>query len=149
MTRKMVLFLVSAAWFLSFIVCFPPMATNLPNGFKRPMNDCTCTPLHNSTLYIIYSAICSFHLPFVIIIYLYVRIYRKVRFATRASGFGFVSAVHMIKPALTGGIGNLPLVATPSLNTSPLSTPRGSHRDSRVSKVSVNFQFRMLSLIFD
>lgn len=90
-TRKRAFFIIACAWIFSFLISFPPMIVTWPEAFNRELVNCTCSPMENSPAYIIYSSTGSFHLPFIVIFYLYYRIYLTVRDATTSASRGYVS----------------------------------------------------------
>ncbi|XP_063233343.1 octopamine receptor Oamb [Bacillus rossius redtenbacheri] len=88
--------LIAGVWVLSFVICFPPLA-----GWRDPSSDpsdpaSTQPPpcpwiceLTNDAGYVVYSALGSFYIPTLVMLFFYWRIYRAAVRTTRAINQGF------------------------------------------------------------
>ncbi|KAL3124981.1 hypothetical protein niasHT_009280 [Heterodera trifolii] len=101
--------IVAAVWISSFIVCSPSFllasskrksyieeqmerngTTSAQQFVLQNPNACRCTPSNSGMYYILFSASSSFYVPYVIVIFVYVRIYKAAMNATRSTYGGMV-----------------------------------------------------------
>lgn len=101
--------IVAAVWLSSFIVCSPSfllasakrkgyieeqMARNGSHSAQQFLlqnpHACRCTPSNSGMYYILFSASSSFYVPYVIVIFVYVRIYKAAMRATKSAYAGMV-----------------------------------------------------------
>ena len=92
-TKRRALWMIAAVWLVAMLVCFPPLA-----GWKRPQPVKHGRPLcvlSSEVGYVIYSTVASFFLPLVVMVAVYVQIYRAVRHQVRRR----LSLRHLPAPA--------------------------------------------------
>ena len=100
MSMKKAKILVCLVWVLSFVICLPPLigwksekADPLPQ--LPPLNETAIAPcqwiceLTSDTGYVVYSALGSFYIPMLVMLFFYWRIYRAAVRTTRAINQGF------------------------------------------------------------
>uniref|UniRef100_A0A183CBI1 G_PROTEIN_RECEP_F1_2 domain-containing protein n=1 Tax=Globodera pallida TaxID=36090 RepID=A0A183CBI1_GLOPA len=108
--------IVAAVWISSFIVCSPSflLASSKRKSYIEEQmerngtisaqqfvlqnpNACRCTPSNSGMYYILFSASSSFYIPYVIVIFVYVRIYNAAMNATRSAYAGMVQVAESAK----------------------------------------------------
>jgi hypothetical protein len=80
-TPRRAITMIGAVWTLSAVICFPPLA-----GWSRPQPVLNGRPqcvLSEEPGYVIYSIVGSFYLPLIVMIAVYVKIYRAARWRAR------------------------------------------------------------------
>ncbi|XP_049779358.1 octopamine receptor Oamb-like [Schistocerca cancellata] len=83
--------LIAGVWVLSFVICFPPLVGWKDSHTAQPRPEpCPWTcELTNDTGYVLYSALGSFYLPMLVMLFFYWRIYRAAVRTTHAINQGF------------------------------------------------------------
>ncbi|XP_043273223.1 octopamine receptor Oamb isoform X2 [Venturia canescens] len=109
MSPKRAKLLVAAVWVLSFVICFPPLVGwkdqrlhpphNVTFGHSGPYNTTTILipvkpcpwicELTNDAGYVVYSALGSFYIPMLVMLFFYWRIYNAAVSTTKAINQGF------------------------------------------------------------
>ena len=81
-TPRRAALMIAAVWFLSAVICVPPLI-----GWKNPLpvSDYPLCLLSDDIGYVIYSTMGSFYIPCVIMVFVYFQIYRAARNLARRS----------------------------------------------------------------
>ncbi|CAL1274154.1 unnamed protein product [Larinioides sclopetarius] len=101
MSTMKVRLLIAAVWMLSFIICFPPLV-----GWNDRVQDSEeiCALITNQG-YVIYSALGSFYIPMLVMLFFYYRIYVVALKTSRALDRGFRTD-HSVTDSPSAGRGN-------------------------------------------
>ncbi|KPJ02955.1 putative G-protein coupled receptor No9 [Papilio xuthus] len=98
MSRRRAKALIAGLWVLSFVICFPPLVgwkDKKPAGAElkedwSPNPPCKWTcELTNDAGYVVYSAMGSFYIPMLVMLFFYWRIYKAAVRTTKAINQGF------------------------------------------------------------
>lgn len=84
-TTKRISVMISVAWLLSLVVGIPLVFTE-----RKEISHCQCSQMHNKPSFILTSSLVSFYAPFLVIIYFYYRIYKKIRSVSSSLTKGFI-----------------------------------------------------------
>lgn len=96
--------MIAAAWAISILICLPPLiqwglSTDPPeiwaNETKTNENfsifdSCSCSPMDNGPIYIVFSALGSFYVPMFVVIGVYIKVYKVVREASKTLSNGYL-----------------------------------------------------------
>lgn len=91
-TGKRAALMIAAVWFLSAVICVPPLI-----GWKNPLpvSDYPLCLLSDDIGYVLYSTMGSFYIPCVIMVFVYFKIYLAARRLARKNVSGKPIKVHM------------------------------------------------------
>lgn len=139
-THGRALSMIIWAWSLSFAISLPSLF------FEAPLSNGQCALMLHSSIYIIYSSVGSFYLPMIVLLYLYLKIYRTIRKVRVNGANGIVgtmdvSARSILRsisehPDLHGAITNRPSNdTTVSLSRASMSTATSDSYRRQISCV--------------
>lgn len=102
-TKNRAKMIVLAVYALSFAICLPSFIMNWPNADAA--DRCSCSPMGQTPLYIIYSSSGSFFIPMAIVVFVYLRIYCAALRATQSIVSGHLASTATATTGSGGGNG--------------------------------------------
>lgn len=143
MTPARAKILLAVVWLLSFVICFPPLVGWNDRKINRHpslqhCDDWSCE-LTNDPGYVVYSALGSFFIPMLVMLFFYWRIYRAAVETTKAINQGFRTT--KVSTTLTGQSNFISTFSWPRTSVMILQRFRQLWLDSKIKSSSLNLDF--------